>query len=231
MSEHKILIVDDDQILSELLFHNLKTEGYEARIASNGSEGLDHFHSFQPDLVLLDLFMPVMDGWEVCERIREVSTTPIIVLTAQGNEEDIGRGLDLGVDDYLLKPFRLRVLMSRIRTHLHRTRTGPEPKWSHMTYNDGYLSVNVAARQVKVNGSPVKLTPTEYKLLAYLVQHQGQTLEFRQILESVWGFEFGDAIDYLRVYIWHLRRKIEPNPKQPIYLLNELNVGYRLKAV
>jgi two-component system KDP operon response regulator KdpE len=230
MNEYKILIVDDDQPLLELLFHNLKMEGYEAVMASNGSEAIDQFHSFQPDLVLLDLCMPVMDGWEVCERIRKVARTPIIILTARGNEEDIGRGLTLGVDDYLLKPFRLRVLMARIRTHLHHTGVAAEPQRSHITYSDGYLSVNVAARQVKVNGSPVKLTPTEYKLLAYLVQHQGQTLEFRQILENVWGFEFGDAIDYLRVYIWHLRRKIEPDPKQPIYLINELNVGYRFKS-
>jgi two-component system, OmpR family, KDP operon response regulator KdpE len=231
MSGNKILMIDDDLILSELLFHNLTTEGYEVIQASNGVEGLWRFQYAQPDLVLLDLIMPIMNGWDVCQRIREVADTPIIMLTAQATEEDIGRGLDLGADDYLIKPFRVRVLMARIRTLLHRMRTGFEGNWSQVTYNDNYLSVDVAARQVMVNGSSVKLTPTEYKLLAYLVLHQGRTLEFRHILENVWGFEYSEAVDYLRVYIWHLRRKIEPNPKQPVYLLNELNVGYRFETV
>jgi two-component system, OmpR family, KDP operon response regulator KdpE len=230
MSGNKILIVEDDLILSELLFHNLKTEGYEVITASNGIEGIWQFQDTQPDLVLLDLIMPIMNGWDVCQRIREVANTPIIMLSAHGNEDDIVRGLDLGADDYLIKPFRVRILMARIRTLLHRVRTGFESNWSQITYNDNYLSVDVAARQVMVNGSSVKLTPTEYKLLAYLVLHQGHTLEFRHILENVWGFEYSESVDYLRVYIWHLRRKIEPDPKQPVYLLNELNVGYRFKT-
>jgi two-component system, OmpR family, KDP operon response regulator KdpE len=231
MSTNRILIMADDLSLSDLLLRRLHVEGYETMIAADGYEALRKFQNVKPALVLLDLAMCVMDGWEVCRRIRKVANTPILMLTDQMDGENIKRGLDHGADDYLLKPFCPRVLMARIRTLLHPVCTKLEVNWSQTTYNDEYLNVNLSTRQVTVNGASVKLTPTEYKLLAYLVLHQGRTLEFRHILENVWGFRYSDALDYLRVYIWHLRRKIEPNPKHPIYLLNEMNVGYRFKSI
>jgi DNA-binding response OmpR family regulator len=223
----KILIIDDDPLLSELLSYNLETKGYTVLRAKDGKEGLRQFEQGQPDLVLLDLTMPMLSGWEVCKRIREVSDIPIIMLTAQGSEDDIVRGLDLGADDYLTKPFQVRILLARIRANLRRSQTLSIVQEEKVTYQDNYLTIDLEGYKVLVEGEPVRLTPTELKLLSYLVKNAGRILESRLILENVWGFEYIDDVDYLRVYIWHLRRKIEPNPKEPIYLLNELNVGYR----
>lgn len=223
---NKILIVDDDPMLSELIGYNLESEGYAIVRAQDGQEGLAKFKTEQPDLVILDVSMPKLNGWEVCERIRAVSDTPVMMLTAQGREEDIVRGLDLGADDYLTKPFQVRVLLARIRAALRRAHLSPEPE-PEVTYADDYLVINLADRRVTVDGKITKLTPTEYKLLAFLVENKGRILTFRQILENVWGFEYIDDIDYLRVYIWHLRKKIERDSKNPVYLLNELSTGYR----
>lgn len=224
----KILIVDDDPNLVELIQYNLEGEGYEVIAARDGQEGMRLFFTDRPDLVVLDIAMPKLDGYQVCQRIREMASTPVIMLTAKGREEDIIKGLDLGADDYLTKPFRLGELLARVRATLRRARTEPEPTEA-LTYSDDHLSIDLEARRVAVSGKVVKLTPTEYKLLALLVKNKGRLLEFRQLLESVWGFEYIDDVDYLRVYIWHLRRKIEPDPKNPIYLINELNIGYRFE--
>jgi two-component system KDP operon response regulator KdpE len=224
----KILIIDDDPILVELTQYNLEAEGYESLTARNGREGMRLFYTYQPNLVILDLMMPKLNGYEVCQRIREMADTPIIMLTAKGREEDIIKGLDLGADDYLTKPFRVNVLLARIRAALRRAATAPVLV-KGPTYSDDYLSIDLEARRIRVNGEIVKLTPTEYKLLALLVKNKGRILEFRQMLESVWGFEYIDDIDYLRVYIWHLRRKLEADPKNPIYFINELNTGYRFE--
>ena len=227
MSE-TILVIDDDRMLLELIEYNLRGTGYNIITAEDGQEGIRLFHDKKPQLVILDISMPKLNGYEVCQRIREVSDTPIIMLTAKArSEEDIIKGLDLGADDYLTKPFKVGELRARIRATLRRASTAPST--SQITYNDGFLSIDLDSRLVVRNGDAVKLTPTEYKLLAYLVKNKGRWLEFRQILENVWGFEYIDDIDYLRVYIWHLRRKIEPDPKNPTYFLNELNVGYRFE--
>lgn len=222
----RILVVDDDPVLSELVSYILRAEGYEAIVANDGEEGLRKFQATQPDLVVLDVTMPEMDGFEVCKRIRAVSNTPVIMLTAQGSEDAIVRGLDIGADDYVTKPFQLKPFMARVRANLRRA-NAPQPQYGKVTYQDDYLTVDLEAHKVLVKGEPVKLTPTEYKLLAVLVKNRGRILEFRQLLEQVWGFEYIDDIDYLRVYIWHLRRKIEPDPKNPTYLHNELSIGYR----
>lgn len=222
----RILVVDDDPVLSELVSYILRAEGYEAIVANDGEEGLRKFQATQPDLVVLDVTMPEMDGFEVCKRIRAVSNTPVIMLTAQGSEDAIVRGLDLGADDYVTKPFQLKPFMARVRANLRRV-NAPQPQYGKVTYQDDYLTIDLEAHKVLVKGEPVKLTPTEYKLLAVLVKNRGRILEFRQLLEQVWGFEYIDDIDYLRVYIWHLRRKIEPDPKNPTYLHNELSIGYR----
>ena len=224
----KILLVDDDPSLLELIQYNLEGEGFRVVTAKDGQAGVRLFFTDRPDLVILDVAMPKLDGYQVCERIREMSDTPVIMLTARGREEDIIKGLDLGADDYLTKPFRVNELLARVRATLRRARLKPEVVET-LTYSDDYLSIDLDAHRVTVQGEPVKLTAIEYKLLAFLVKHKGRLLEFRQILENVWGFEYIDDIDYLRVYIWHLRRKIEPDSKNPIYLINELNMGYRFE--
>ncbi len=224
----KILVIDDDPSLLELVKYNLELEDYEIVTARDGLEGVKAFFAHQPDIVVLDIEMPKLDGYQVCRRIREMAGTPVIILTAKGRDKDIIKGLDLGADDYVTKPFKVKVLLARIRATLRRARIEPEATVA-LTYNDNYLSVDLEAYRVTVEGELVKLTPTEYKLLALLVKNKGRLLEFRQLLESVWGFEYIDDVDYLRVYIWHLRRKIEPDSKHPIYLINELNTGYRFE--
>lgn len=226
--ENTILVIDDDSSLLELIQYNLEKNGYNTIIASNGHTGLKVFFDGRPDLVILDIAMPKMDGFQVCERIRELSDTPIIMLTALGREEDIIKGFDLGADDYLTKPFRVGELMARVKATLRRAASKPT-ETSDVSYTDNYLTVDLNAHRVLVQDTPVKLTPTEYKLLALLITNKGHLLEFRQILEQVWGFEYVDDLDYLRVYIWHLRKKIEPDSKNPIYFLNELNLGYRFE--
>lgn len=223
----KILIVDDDPISVELVEHGLNRAGYEIITAKDGQEALRAFFSNQPDLVILDISMPKLSGYEVCQRIREMSNTPIIMLTALGREQDIVKGLDLGADDYLTKPFRVGELLARIRANLRRVHAESEADTT--TYSDDYMSIDLDARRVTIKGEIIKLTPTEFKLLAILVKNKGRLLEFRQLLENVWGFEYIDDIDYLRVYIWYLRRKLEPDPQNPIYILNELNTGYRFE--
>ncbi len=222
----KILVVDDDPVLSELVSYILRAEGYEPIVANDGEDGLRKFQATQPDLIVLDVTMPEMDGFEVCRRIRTTAATPIIMLTAQGGEEAIVHGLDLGADDYVTKPFQLKPFMARVRANLRRA-NAPQPHFGKVTYRDEYITIDLEAHKVLIQGEPVKLTPTEYKLLAVVVKNRGRVLEFRQLLEQVWGFEYIDDIDYLRVYIWHLRRKVEPDPKNPIYLHNELSIGYR----
>jgi len=224
----KILIVDDDPISIELVEQGLKTANYQIVTARDGQEAMHAFFNHQPDLIVLDVTMPKLNGYQVCERIREMSDTPIIMLTGMDSEKDIIKGLDMGADDYLTKPFRVGELLARIRATLRRFRAGAPPQES-ITYSDNYLSVDLDARRVTVKGEMVKLTPTEYKLLTMLVKNKGRLLEFRQLLEGVWGFEYIDDIDYLRVYVWYLRRKIEPDPQNPIYIINELNTGYRFE--
>ena len=222
----KILVIDDDRTLTELMSYILKREGFAPIIAGDGMQGIAMFVEQQPDLVVLDLTMPGLSGFDVCQRLRAMTTTtPIIILTAQGNEEEMVRGLDMGADDYVVKPFQPRAFVARVRANLRRSNSAAAAD-AH-DYNDGYLCVELDAHQVSVNQTPVKLTPTEFKLMAALVRNRGRVMTFRQLLEDVWGFAYIDEIDYLRVYIWHLRRKLEPDPKNPVYLLSELNVGYR----
>jgi two-component system KDP operon response regulator KdpE len=225
----KILIVDDNPRLLEAVQQTFEKEGYQVIVAYDGQEGMRVAYAERPDLVILDVMMPRLDGWQVCQRVREMSDVPIIMLTAKMEEEDIIKGLTLGADDYLTKPFGVNELLARVRAVLRRARTGALPSSSRVTYHDDYLFIDLDARRVVVNGELVDLTPTEYKLLALLVENEGRALEFREILENVWGFEYVDDVEYVRVYVWHLRRKIEPDPKRPRYLINELNVGYRFE--
>lgn len=226
---HKILVTDDDPHLLRVIELNLEAAAYEVVTAPDGEQGLRQFFAQQPDMVILDVSMPKLNGYQVCQRIRDISNIPIIMLTAHTREQDIIKGLDLGADDYLSKPFTMGELLARIRAALRRNVNEATAEKRKTTYSDPYLTVDLDDRRVLTNGNLVKLSPTEYKLLSFLIRHRGRLLEFGQILENVWGHEYTNDIDYLRVYIWHLRQKLEPNPKSPIYLINELNTGYRFE--
>lgn len=228
---NKILVVDDELNLLRAVQHSLEKEGYQVVTASDGREALRLAYSEHPDLIILDVMMPELDGWQVCQWIREISDVPIIMLTAKAEREDIIKGLELGADDYLVKPFSMGELLARVRAALRRARTEPAAPEGEGegTYSDNYLSIDLNARRVVVNGELISLSPTEYKLLALLVRNRGRVLEFRHILESVWGLEYVAEIDYVRTYVWHLRHKLEPDPKNPRYLLSELDVGYRFE--
>lgn len=224
----KILVIDDDPSFTQIVQLGLTDAGYRVIVARDGQEGIRLFFECQPDLIILDITMPRLNGYQVCQRVRDIADTPIIMLTALGKEEDIIRGLELGADDYLTKPFRTGELVARVHATLRRNRTAIIlPK--NLSYQDSHLFIDLETRRIEVKGKPIKLTPTEYKLLELLVKNKGRIMETQQILEKVWGFEYIDDVDYLRVYIWHLRRKLEPDPKNPIYLLNEQYVGYRFE--
>jgi two-component system, OmpR family, KDP operon response regulator KdpE len=227
----KILIIDDDPAFQRLVEQVLIQHGFEPLKAGNGPEGLRVLFAEKPDLVLLDVSMPGMDGWQVCQRIREITDTPVIMLTGnQQGEEDIVRGLDYGADEYLLKPVGNRELMARVRAVLRRSElpSAGEVK-REVTYGDDYLTVDLTERKVLVKGERVKLTPREFRLFALLVENASRIITHKELLEKVWGWEYTDDIDYVRIYISHLRQKIEPNASLPRYIITESGVGYSFK--
>ncbi len=225
----RVLIIEDDRELSRVLQLELRRNGYEVIAANNGLEGLRVFHTAKPDLVVLDLGLPLMDGRMVCQRIRELSDAIILMMTAQQvSEADIAAGLDMGADEFLLKPIRNVEFMARVRALLRRTKPTEEATANlPMFYEDDYLTVDIEARHVRVRGEEVRLTPTEFKLLALFVQHPGEVLTFQHVLERVWGFEYTREHHYPRIYVSHLRHKIEPDAKNPTYVQNEYGIGYR----
>ncbi len=228
MQGKKFLVVDDDAIMRHLIGQFLSRSGGQIYTAGNGFEGLQQFYMHQPDLVILDVTMPEMSGWEVCQRIRQASNVPIILLTALRQEKDVVRGLNEGADDYITKPFNFNILQARIRAALRRAALPALPQ-VESTYSDDHLTIDLSQRQVLVDGQPIKLTATEHRLLSYLLQNAGQTLPLNKILEHVWGWEYREKTDYVHVYMWHLRRKLEQTPKSPKYLLTEHGVGYRFE--
>lgn len=226
----KILIVDDDPSMVRLIAQVLTNKGYEVMESNNGQDALRLLYNYKPDLVLLDVVMPTMDGWKTCSRIRDISATiPILMLTGQHKtEDDVVRGLDYGADDYLIKPVGNKELTARVQAMLRRAELpssmGDEGK--DYSFSDGYLAVDITQRKVMVDGKRVKLTPIEFRLLALLLQNTGRILTHQQLLEKVWGWEYVDDLDYVRIYISHLRRKIEPDPTLPKYIITEPGVGY-----
>jgi len=222
----RILVVEDDAGLRRLLEMDLKRHDYEVITAADGAEGLRAFEKTDPDIVLLDLAMPVLDGWEVCRRIREQSNIPIMMMTAHAiSEQDIAKGLNMGADEYMTKPLRDVEFHARISALLRRAQMSNH-KSPPTSYNDNYLTVEINSRQVTVDGEEVRLTPTEFNLLALFIQNDGQVLSFQDILEQVWGTEYRNEHHYPRIYVSHLRRKIEPDFKNPTYIHNEYGVGY-----
>lgn len=228
--DRKILVVDDEPAFARFVGSSLSHKGYEVLTANNGQEALRLLFAHKPDLVLLDVMMPKMDGWQTCNRIREVSDVPIVIVTgSQRSESDIVCGLDYGADDYLIKPVGNKELAARVKAILRRADLSPRQGLKRITYSDNFLTVDVAERRVIVNGERVRLTPTEFKLFALLVENAGRILTHKQLLEKVWGWEYTDDVDHVRIYIWHLRQKIEPDPAQPRYIITEPGVGYYFK--
>lgn len=224
----RILIVEDDKNLRHLLTKVISREGAEVYAAADGDEGLRRFFEHRPDLVLLDIMMPGQDGWAVYNQIRRLADTPIIFLTALGNEDDIVKGLDRGAVDYITKPFSTPVLLARVRAALRQTTKRPIANNSTV-YDDGYLTIDLDQHQVRVRKEPVKLTSTEFRLLAYLFENAGRMLSFKQILRNVWGDGYQSNIEYIHAYVWRLRNKLEEDPANPIYLLTEHGLGYRFE--
>jgi two-component system, OmpR family, KDP operon response regulator KdpE len=224
----KVLIVEDDVDMNRLLELDLKRHGYEVYTTTNGLDGLRMFHEVRPHLVVLDVALPGMDGMTVCQRIRELSNVPILIMTAHAvTEEEMAEGLNLGADEYLIKPLRNLEFHARINALLRRAQIGTDNSHKDSQYQDNYLSVDLDSRRVSVDDEEIRLTPTEFKLLATFIQHKGQVLTFQQLLEQVWGYEYNTEHHYPRIYVSHLRRKIEPDSKNPTYIQNEYGIGYR----
>ena len=226
--EARILIIEDDEELSRLLQLDLERLSYNVTLARNGLEGLRLFQEVNPDLVMLDISLPMMDGLTVCQRLRETSGVPILIMTAHAvSEQDIAEGLNRGADEYMLKPLGRVELHARIKALIRRARLTEESSQSLNLFDDGYLMVDLRGRRVTVQGQEVRLTPTEFKLLATFVRRHGEVLSFQQLLEIVWGSEYTSEHHYPRIYVSHLRRKIEPDPRTPTYIHNEYGIGYR----
>lgn len=224
MEQRTLLVVDDDQGLRELVRISMEHEGYNVIQAANGVECVSAVREQQPDLVILDVMMPEMDGLEACSRLREFSRVPVVMLTAKVQSIDIVTGLDKGADDYLIKPFNMDELSARVRALLRRV---PEV-YTPLTVGNGEIHINQQKREVIVRNALIDLTPTEYQLLIILAESAGKVVEHEQLLRAVWGQEFTKDNDYLKVYIWHLRRKLEEDPRNPKLLLTGWGIGYRL---
>jgi DNA-binding response OmpR family regulator len=226
----KILIVEDDRTLAETLAYNFRNEGYEAAIARTGLEAITLARAQEPDLILLDVMLPEMDGFEVCRAIRAISVVPIVMITARDDEVDRVLGLEMGADDYVVKPFSLRELLARIRAHLRRVELssrGPEQEEAVQVHG---IRVDVRSRSVERDGEPVHLLPREFDLLLHLMRNRGIVLSRNQILEKVWGPDYlGDART-VDVHVRRLRTKIEPNPDDPIYVRTVYGIGYTFRA-
>jgi two-component system alkaline phosphatase synthesis response regulator PhoP len=246
--DQTVLIVDDDTDLLQLASLLFKKAGAQVITANDGLEGISKFFTHHPDLIVMDVMMPGNSGFDICARIRQVSETPLIFLTALNEEKEMLQGLAVGADDFLTKPFNPEILLARARTILRRTqrangtngnngsngRNGNNPshgenenaRTGSFTYNDGYLSIDIERHEVLIRGKRVKLTPIEFRLLVYLARNAGKLLTFEKILINVWGSEYLGTMEHVHVYISHLRRKVEEDPKHPWYIITIHGMGY-----
>jgi len=224
--DRRILVVDDEERMVRFIRLNLEHDGFEVVEAYRGAQAIDRIRSGLPDLVLLDVMLPDIDGFEVLRIIREVSSVPVIMLTAKGEEDDRVHGLELGADDYITKPFSPRELVSRVRAVLRRTESASSTTHGLIEVDDR-LKIDFDRREVWVEGQIVQLRPTEYRLLYHLVQNAGWVITHDQLLAKVWGYEYQDEPHYVRLYINYLRKKLEKDPSNPQYILTERGVGYR----
>jgi len=228
MPEARVLVVDDEKALRDFIRRNLEVRGYQVQTAGNGLEALAAIGPGSFDLIILDLMMPNMDGLETARRVREQSIVPIIVLTALGEQADKVRAFDIGVDDYLTKPFGVEELLARVRAVLRRAAWREPPREGEQReYRRAGIVIKLDRHQVKVRGQEIELTPIEFELLHTLIRNPGIVLSHRALLQQVWGDEYRDEVEYVRVYIGRLRRKLERDPNHPELLLTERGVGYR----
>ncbi|HXF86617.1 MAG TPA: response regulator transcription factor [Anaerolineales bacterium] len=225
-NRRRILVVDDEERMVRFIRMNLEHDGFQVVEAFNGKQALQKLRDTNPDLILLDVMMPDMDGFEVLEAIREISNVPVIMLTAKGEEDDRVRGLELGADDYITKPFSPREMVSRVKAVIRRTESAGGSMHEIIEVDDR-LKIDFDRREVWLEGKLVKLRPTEYRLLYHLVKNAGWVLTHDQLLTKVWGYEYRDEPHYVRLYINYLRQKLEKDPANPKYILTERGVGYR----
>jgi len=225
-----ILVVDDEPRIAEAVTMNLELEGYQVRVASDGQEALRKITEELPDLVILDVMMPDMDGFETLKRIREISNVSVIMLTVKGAETDKVKGLELGADDYVTKPFGPKELVSRVKAALRRAQMpGPVNKTEIRVDDD--LSIDFSRHKVIVRGKEIHLRPTEYRLLYHLVSNAGRVVNHETLLRKVWGYEYRNEDQYLWLYITYLRQKLGDNPREPKYILGERGIGYRFREL
>ena len=223
----RILVVDDEPQLTRVLRTGLKSRGYDVRAAADGLAGFEAFNDWHPDLVITDLAMPNVDGLELCRRLRAVSQVPIIVLSAKGEEKTKVEALDLGADDFVTKPFGIDELLARVRASLRRSKTPPANEATQTTLDSGDFQVDLESREITVRSKPIHLTPKEFDLLVYFIKHPGKVLTHRTLLAALWGGNYVEQNEYLRVFVGNLRRKIEPDAATPRYILTEPWIGYR----
>ncbi len=224
----KILIIDDDPNLLQVVQKGLQAEGFETSTAQDGADGLKKAYIEHPDVIILDIMMPTMDGLTTCSRLRELTNVPIIFLTALSTEKDIIKGLMLGADDYVTKPFGMGELVARVQTCLRHDRAGSAEKSAVIAAGD--LTIDMARHKVSIRGNLVELSPTEFKLLAHLASNRGKVVPHRTLLTVVWGPEYAEESAYLHMYVRGLRRKIEQDPSNPAVLKTERGVGYYIEG-
>ena len=222
----KILVVDDEERMARFVRLNLEHDGFQVVEAHRGHEAMDKMRTALPDLILLDIMLPDLDGFEILKMIRETNSVPVIMLTAKGEEDDRVKGLELGADDYVTKPFSPRELVSRVKAVLRRVELSGEAT-SEVIQVDDRLKIDFGKREIWIGDNLISLRPTEYRLLYHLVQNAGWVLTYDQILSRVWGYEYRDEPHYVRLYINYLRQKLEVDPTNPKYILTERGIGYR----
>ncbi len=223
--EQEILLIEDDEALSRMMRLQLEHAGYKVTACQTGASGLEAAQKSEPDLILLDILLPDMDGWDVCDQLKKFTQAPIVFSTALGSERDVIRGLELGADDYIIKPFSYKELLARVKAALHRANRSDQPT---TTYKNGDLLVDMKQEQVTLEGENVFLTPLEYKLLIALIKKAGSVVPKEELLQQVWGDDYEEHRQYLKLYISYLRQKIEADPSNPQLILTEDDIGYRL---
>ncbi len=228
MGKGRILVIDDDPTLNSLIRQSFHAKGYEVITALNGIEGLKLAYRSHPDIILLDIMMPDLDGFETCRRLREISDVPVLMLTAMASEEDLLRGFESGADDYVRKPFSLRELEVRISAVMKRSSNGDTGEFA---YDDGTLRVDLQRQHVFRDNQRVHVTPTEFRLLSCLIRHRGHVVSHEDLLREVWGDGYLDAVPSLSIYIRYLREKVEENPSEPHYIMTKWGVGYWFSPV
>lgn len=220
----RILVVDDEQEITLVLRSGLAKHGFDVRVAGEGEAALDLFRAWTPDLVITDLSMPNMNGLKLCEQLRQTSGVPIIILSVKGDEATKIEALDAGADDYVTKPFGMGELLARVRATLRRS---PEASREGSVIEEGDFRIDLETRTVLVSEREIRLSPKEFDLLVHFIRHPGKVLTHRTLLSNIWGGDYTDQTEYLRVFIRHLRKKIEPDPAKPRYILTDPWVGYR----